>query len=162
MLSSTAMASLVHTVYAHNTIKCQTVNADSAFFVIPANADFLYIWDLATKTPEKVKFGAHVQQQELTAGCWSSDGGTIAVGSSKGAMVIFDIATRKIKHNLQGVHERVCQHEQAHLITRVVILDICMDLELQACNVILRIQPLKHCTLLLRHCNALLALSAIP
>jgi hypothetical protein len=83
------------------------VAADNAMLVLPASADFLFIWDVATKAAEKVPLGPHVHQQELTAACWSLDGCQLAIGASKGALLIFDLTTKKIKHNLQGVHERV-------------------------------------------------------
>ena len=80
--------------------------------VLPAMSDFLCIWDTSTRAAEKVALGAHVHQQELTVACWATDDVQLAIGASKGALVIFDTGLNRIKHNLQGVHERVRTRSQ--------------------------------------------------
>lgn len=82
-------------------------HAGSALAVLPVASDVLFVWDAANKSAEKVSLGVHLQQQELTAACWANDNVQLAVGASKGAVVIFDTGLNRIKHNLQGVHERV-------------------------------------------------------
>lgn len=75
--------------------------------VLPSTADFFFIWDVASRSFEKISLGGHAQQQELLVACWSSDGAKLAIGTSKGALLIFETTTKKVLHNVQGVHERV-------------------------------------------------------
>ena len=65
------------------------------------------MWDAAAKTFDKVALGAHAQQQDLRVVCWSADSTKCAIGTSKGALLLFDVSIRKILHNVQGVHDKV-------------------------------------------------------
>ena len=79
----------------------------STLAILPALADHLVLWDAAAQTSLKIPVGVHVQQQELTAACWSADDAVLAIGASRGAILLLDVAVKKMQHNLQGVHEKV-------------------------------------------------------
>jgi hypothetical protein len=113
-----------------------TLCAGSAMAVLPTSSDTLYIWHTANKAAEKVSLGAHLHQQELTAACWAADGVQLAIGASKGTVIIFDTGLNRIKHNLQGVHERV------RLVQAV--FSVAQHAACAACAALLWRQPASH------------------
>jgi WD40 repeat protein len=83
------------------------IHADKMLVVLPATTDFFFIWDVASRSFEKISLGGHAQQQEMLVACWSSDSTKLVIGASKGALLVFDTTMKKVLHNVQGVHERV-------------------------------------------------------
>jgi hypothetical protein len=117
--------------------------------ILPAMSDTIWLWAASSKAPEKVSLGQHVHQQELTAACWSADDAQLAVGASKGAVLIFDTGLKKIKHSLQGVHERVraTLALQRPFVHNGTLLDVPVALhQVSACRT-LQLRPLRTCAI---------------
>lgn len=74
--------------------------------VLPSESDFFFIYDALTGAPERINCGAHIRQQDLTAAVWSSDDSTLAVGTSKGSLLMYSVRTRKIEINITARHEK--------------------------------------------------------
>jgi hypothetical protein len=91
------------------TSNCQSL-VESKLAILPAGADFFYLWDTVSKQAEKCSLGAHVPQHELVMAFWSQDGAQVTLGTSKGAMVLYHTINKRIVLNLQGVHEQVGRH----------------------------------------------------